>query len=66
KNLIVVGRCISADHKAMGSIRVMATCMATGQAGGIAGYIALDENISVDKVNPKKIQKILEEQEGLY
>ncbi|MCM8832381.1 MAG: FAD-dependent oxidoreductase [Candidatus Omnitrophica bacterium] len=66
KNLIVVGRCISADHKAMSSIRVMATCIATGHAGGIAGYIALDENINVDKVDFKKIQKILENQEGLY
>ncbi len=66
KNLIVVGRCISAEHKAMGSIRVMATGMATGHAGGVAGYIALDRNISVDKVDVKEIQKHLEKQEGLY
>ncbi|MCX7916850.1 MAG: FAD-dependent oxidoreductase [bacterium] len=66
KNLLVAGRCISADHKAMSSIRVMATCIATGHSAGIGAYIALDKNISVDKVNPKEIQKILEKQEGLY
>ncbi|WP_411827531.1 FAD-dependent oxidoreductase [Luteolibacter sp. AS25] len=30
------GRCISADHMAQASIRVMGTCFATGQAAGIA------------------------------
>ncbi|HOK55718.1 MAG TPA: FAD-dependent oxidoreductase [bacterium] len=66
KNLLVTGRCISADHKAMSSIRVMATCIATGHSAGIGAYIALDKNISVDKVNPLEVQKILEKQEGLY
>lgn len=66
KNLIVAGRCISAEHKAMGSIRVMATCMATGHAAGISGYIALDKNIPVDKVDVKEVQKIIEKQEGFY
>ncbi|MCM8772576.1 MAG: FAD-dependent oxidoreductase [Candidatus Omnitrophica bacterium] len=66
KNLIVVGRCISAEHKAMASIRVMATCMAIGHAGGIAGYISLDKDVPIDKIDVKKIQKILKEQEGYY
>jgi hypothetical protein len=66
KNLLVAGRCISADHIAMSSIRVMATCIATGHASGIAAYIALDKNIPVDKVDVKEIQKYLEKQEGLY
>ena len=66
KNLLVAGRCISADHIAMSSIRVMATCIATGHAAGIAGFIALDKNITVDKVSPAEIQKLLEKDEGLY
>jgi hypothetical protein len=34
--LFVAGRCISADHEAQASIRVMGTCFATGEAAGRA------------------------------
>lgn len=34
KDLYVAGRCISCDHEAQASIRVMGTCFATGQAAG--------------------------------
>jgi hypothetical protein len=34
--LFVAGRCISADHQAQASIRVMGTCFATGEAAGRA------------------------------
>jgi FAD dependent oxidoreductase len=34
--LFVAGRCISADHGAQASIRVMGTCFATGEAAGKA------------------------------
>ncbi len=33
-NLLCAGRCISATREAMGSVRVMGTCMATGEAAG--------------------------------
>jgi len=33
---------------------------------GIVAYIALDKNISVDKVDIKEIQKLLKKQEGIY
>jgi hypothetical protein len=36
ERLFVAGRCISADHDAQASIRVMGTCFATGEAAGIA------------------------------
>lgn len=35
-NLLAAGRCISADHDALASTRVMGTCLAIGQAAGIA------------------------------
>ncbi|RYD27036.1 MAG: FAD-dependent oxidoreductase [Verrucomicrobiaceae bacterium] len=34
--LFVAGRCLSADHEAQASIRVMGTCFATGGAAGMA------------------------------
>lgn len=36
KNVIVAGRCISSDRAANGSLRVMGSCLATGQAAGSA------------------------------
>ena len=35
-NIIVAGRCISAQREVLGPIRVMAPCLATGEAAGIA------------------------------
>lgn len=39
--LFVAGRCISADHEAQASIRVMGTCFATGEAAGRMAVNAL-------------------------
>jgi hypothetical protein len=41
QNLWVAGRCISTDHDAQASIRVMGTCFATGEAAGRAAYQSL-------------------------
>ena len=35
-NLILAGRCISAEHEAHAAIRVMITCMRLGEAAGFA------------------------------
>jgi succinate dehydrogenase/fumarate reductase flavoprotein subunit len=35
-NLFVAGRCLSATHDALGSARVIGTCLATGEAAGRA------------------------------
>jgi ribulose 1,5-bisphosphate synthetase/thiazole synthase len=40
ERLFVAGRCISADHDAQASIRVMGTCFATGEAAGKAAAAA--------------------------
>jgi len=43
-NLLVAGRPISASHEAHASLRVMGTCMATGQAAGVAAAMAARKN----------------------
>ncbi len=44
KNVIAAGRCLSSDRGANGSARVMGTCIATGQAAGLAAAVLLKEN----------------------
>ncbi len=45
ENLIVAGRCISTTHEAMSAIRVMAPCMAMGEAAGRAAKLAIRNNV---------------------
>ena len=39
-NLLVAGRCVSADRYVQGSLRVMPGCFITGQAAGVAAALA--------------------------
>jgi len=55
-NLLVAGRCISVNYVAYGSTRVMAQCMATGQAAGTAAALSIKENISLRKINMTNLQ----------
>ena len=59
KNLIVAGRCISTTHEAMGAIRVMATCMAMGEAAGRAAKQAVRGGILPSEVDVTKLQEEL-------
>jgi hypothetical protein len=42
ENLFVAGRCLSASHEALGSVRVIGTCLAAGEAAGRAATRHLD------------------------
>lgn len=64
-NLLVAGRCISATHEAMGAIRVMATCMAMGEAAGRAAKQAVRANISPARIDVPKLRAELRER-GAY
>ncbi len=59
EQLLVAGRCISADHAAHARSRNMPACMATGQAAGIAAAVAIDEGVPVRKVPIARVQSIL-------
>lgn len=58
-NLLVAGRCVSTTHEAMAAIRVMSTCMATGEAAGRAAAMALAEGTTPFGINVARLQKEL-------
>lgn len=50
-NLLVAGRCLSADRTAFASLRVQASAMGAGQAAGVAAAMCAAENIPVCDAN---------------
>jgi hypothetical protein len=57
--LLIAGRCISADHDAHARTRNMPACMATGQAAGIAAALAIKTGIRVRDVPAAEVQAVL-------
>ena len=50
-NLLVAGRCISADRRSLASLRVQASCMGLGQAAGVAAAQSIDEGKPVQDLD---------------
>ncbi len=66
KNVLMAGRCISADYQSFGSLRVMPVCLVTGEAAGLAAALAYQQSDSdVHKVDTGFLRKRLKE-EGQY
>ncbi len=59
ENLLVAGRSISTTHEAMSAIRVMAPCMAMGEAAGRAAKIAVLEGVAPSKIDVEKLRRQL-------
>lgn len=59
ENLIVAGRSISTTHEAMSAIRVMAPCMAMGEAAGRIAKMAVLNEVFPRKVKVKELQREL-------
>lgn len=57
-NLLVAGRCISSTREGNSSVRVMAQCMATGEAAGTAAAMCVKQRI--DDVRNLEILKLQE------
>jgi hypothetical protein len=62
ENLLVAGRCLSADHVAQGSIRNVSSSFATGQAAGTAAALSINNHVKVKEVDIKLLQKALIDQ----
>jgi hypothetical protein len=59
ENLLVAGRCISGSHEAHASYRVTGTCMAMGQAAGLAAAWAAAEGIPPSSIAGPKLREAL-------
>lgn len=60
-NLLVAGRCISTDRQALASLRVMASCMGTGQAAGVAAAQSIKEGKPVQDIDTACLVKTLKD-----
>ncbi len=58
-NVLVAGRCISADRQANGSIRIMACCLTTGEAAGAAAAISAAGGTGVHAVDTDMLRSRL-------
>ena len=54
-NLLMAGRCLSAEHVAESSLRIQQTCMATGQAAGVAAALSLQQNTTPRELDPMAV-----------
>ncbi len=60
--LLAAGRCISCTHMALGSVRVIAICFATGQAAGTAAALSAAGGIPPRRLDVGRLRSLLREQ----
>ena len=65
ENLLVAGRCASMTHGGQSAARVSGPCFAMGQAAGTAAHLVLQEGVTPRALDPKRLQRALEEEGAL-
>jgi len=60
--LLVAGRCISCDHPAQGSLRVIPTCMYLGETAGTAAAWAVEAGVEPREVDGIRLKRVLNEE----
>jgi hypothetical protein len=60
RNLLVAGRCFSADQLALSSARVMTTCAMMGQAAGIGAAAAAKANAGIEELDGADVRRLVE------
>ena len=63
-NMLVAGRCISSDHGAQASYRIMPTVCSIGEAAGVAIGLSVKTCVPVDEIDVKEVQKALKDNGG--
>jgi hypothetical protein len=61
KNLLVAGRCFSAEQLALSSARVSTTCAMMGQAAGRAAALAVQKKCDTKEIDPVEIRHLVEQ-----
>ena len=62
ENVFIAGRLMDADRGAYGAVRVMVNCNQTGEAAGVACFLALENSLPVPEVPADKIRAALSKQ----
>jgi hypothetical protein len=65
ENVLVAGRCVSTTGKALGSVRLMACCMALGHAAGTAGALSVKNGKTTAELDADHLRKVLIEQRAI-
>jgi hypothetical protein len=55
-NILVAGRCLSAEHEALASARVTAQCFGMGYAAGAASGLVVREGLRVDALSGAQVR----------
>ena len=56
ENLLVAGRLLDADREAFGGVRVMVNMNQTGEAAGVAAWLALQQNLEPKALDPVRLR----------
>ena len=57
--LAMAGRCLSADHEALGALRVIGTALASGEAAGVAAALAADAESDLRALSPERVRRAI-------
>lgn len=60
ENLYVAGRCVSAEHVAQSSLRIQQTCMATGEAAGVAAAMSIEADVNARDLDRRQLSARLD------
>ncbi|WP_230399372.1 FAD-dependent oxidoreductase [Novisyntrophococcus fermenticellae] len=63
--LLLSGRCISMDAPSLGSVRIMPTCMALGEAAGVCASLSVDQGILPAQVPVDDVVALLKEDQAI-
>ena len=61
ENLLTAGRCISATHEAIASVRIMPIVCCIGECAGTAAALAKKHQTTIRNVNISELQKTLKD-----